>query len=84
MPISEQIPSNAQMGPRDLKKYCRVSGSADALLKTAISRLRLSARAYHRVLKIARTIADLARSSSIEPPHLSEAVQYRGLDRVVA
>ncbi|MFQ6047157.1 MAG: YifB family Mg chelatase-like AAA ATPase, partial [Gemmatimonadales bacterium] len=52
--------ANAHMGPKDLKKYCRVSEAADALLKTAIQRLRLSARAYHRVLKIARTIADLA------------------------
>ena len=73
--------ANAHMGPRDLKKFCRVSDSADALLKTAISRLKLSARAYHRVLKIARTIADLAGSSSIEAPHVSEAVQYRSLDR---
>ncbi len=73
--------ANAHMGPRDLKKYCRVSDSAEALLKTAISRLKLSARAYHRVLKIARTIADLASSSSIEAVHVSEAVQYRSLDR---
>ncbi len=73
--------ANAHMAPRDLKKFCRVTESADALLKTAIHRLRLSARAYHRVLKIARTIADLAESPRIEPAHVSEAVQYRSLDR---
>ncbi len=75
--------ANAHMTPQDLKKYCRVSDSADALLKTAIHRLRLSARAYHRVLKIARTIADLAGSAAIEPAQVSEAVQYRSLDRAV-
>ncbi len=73
--------ANAHTGPRDLKRFCQVSDSADALLKMAISKLKLSARAYHRVLKIARTIADLAESSSIEAPHVSEAVQYRSLDR---
>jgi magnesium chelatase family protein len=75
--------ANAHMTPKDLRTYCRVSDSADALLKTAIGRLKLSARAYHRVLKIARTIADLAGSPTIEPPHVSEAVQYRSLDRSV-
>jgi magnesium chelatase family protein len=76
--------ANAHMAPRDLKGYCRVSQGADALIKTAIARLSLSARAYHRVLKIARTIADLADSSTIEVGHVSEAVQYRNLDRPVA
>ncbi len=75
--------ANAHMGPRDLKKFCHVTESADALLKTAIGRLKLSARAYHRVLKIARTIADLAERPTIEPAHVSEAVQYRSLDRAM-
>lgn len=75
--------ANAHMGPKDLKKLCRLTDSADALLKTAIGRLKLSARAYHRVLKIARTIADLAGAAAIEPAHVSEAVQYRSLDRAV-
>jgi magnesium chelatase family protein len=73
--------ANAHMAPRDLSRYCRVSDSADALLRAAIQRLGLSARAYHRVLKIARSIADLAECATIEPVHVSEAVQYRGLDR---
>ncbi|KPK64946.1 MAG: hypothetical protein AMS21_06020, partial [Gemmatimonas sp. SG8_38_2] len=66
---------------KGLGAFCRVSDAADALLKTAIQRLHLSARAYHRVLKIARTIADLAGSSGLESAHVSEAVQYRSLDR---
>ncbi len=69
------------MGPKDLKRFCRISDGAEALLKTPIQRLKLSARAYHRVLKISRTIADLAGSASIEAAHVSEAVQYRSLDR---
>jgi magnesium chelatase family protein len=77
------IYANAHMAPRDLRAFCRVSDGADALLRSAITRLRLSARAYHRILKIARTIADLAASDSIEPAHVSEAVQYRSLDRPV-
>ena len=75
------IYANAHMRPRDLAPDCRVSQAADALLKSAITRLNLSARAYHRVLKIARTIADLADSAQIEAQHVSEAVQYRTLDR---
>jgi magnesium chelatase family protein len=64
-----------------LEKFCAVTNEADTLLKTAIGRLRLSARAYHRILKIARTIADLAEAGTVEAVHVSEAVQYRGLDR---
>jgi magnesium chelatase family protein len=75
------IYANAHMAPRDIRSFCRVSDSADALLRTAISRLGLSARGYHRVLKIARTVADLDGQPELEPKHVSEAIQYRSLDR---
>jgi magnesium chelatase family protein len=75
------IYANAHMAPRDIRAHCRVSDGADALLKTAITRLGLSARAYHRILKIARTVADLDEATSLEPRHVSEAIQYRSLDR---
>jgi magnesium chelatase family protein len=77
------IYANAHMTARDLRAFCHVSAEADALVKHAITRLRLSARAYHRILKIARTIADLAGDTEIRPNHVSEAVQYRSLDRPV-
>jgi magnesium chelatase family protein len=69
------------MSARDLRSFCRTSDPVEQLLRTAIHRLRLSARAYHRVLRIARTIADLAGSPELECAHVSEAVQYRTLDR---
>ncbi|HEY6208807.1 MAG TPA: magnesium chelatase, partial [Gemmatimonadales bacterium] len=72
---------NAHMAPRDIRTFCRVSDGADALLRTAITRLALSARAYHRILKIARTIADLDAAAELQPKHVSEAIQYRSLDR---
>jgi magnesium chelatase family protein len=75
--------ANAHMTARDLRAFCRVSATADAVVKSAITRLRLSARAYHRILKIARTIADLGEAAAIEPAHVSEAVQYRSLDRPI-
>lgn len=75
------IYANAHMAPRDIRTHCKVSDGADSLLKTAITRLGLSARAYHRILKIARTIADLDGAPSLGSKHVSEAVQYRSLDR---
>ena len=77
------VHANAHMAPRDLREFCKIGEGSDALLRTAITRLGLSARAYHRVLKIARTIADLGGSGSIEAAHVSEAIQYRSLDRVL-
>jgi magnesium chelatase family protein len=66
---------------RHLKKYSRLDSAGDKLLEEAIQRLRLSARAYHRILKVARTIADLEQGEHIAPHHLLEAIQYRSLDR---
>ena len=73
--------ANAHMAPRDIRAFCRVSDGADGLLRTAITRLGLSARAYHRILKIARTIADLEGAADLAAKHVSEAIQYRSLDR---
>lgn len=78
------IHANAHMTPRDLRQFCRIGDAGDALLRTAINRLGLSARAYHRVLKIARTIADLDGAAEIGTAHVGEAVQYRSLDRGAA
>lgn len=72
---------NAQMGSRHLRRCCALDGDAAALLEAAVNRLGLSARAYHRILKIGRTIADLAGAESMRIDHLSEAIQYRSLDR---
>ena len=69
------------MSARDLRRHCRLSESAESVLRQAVTRLSLSARAYHRVLKIARTIADLAGAADITTAHVSEAIQYRSLDR---
>jgi magnesium chelatase family protein len=71
---------NSQLGPRELEGVCFAEDAARALLKQAIARLNLSARAYHRVLKLARTIADLAGRSTIATAHMAEAIQYRRLD----
>jgi magnesium chelatase family protein len=69
------------MGAREIRRYCNVNEQAEKLLETAINKLGLSARAYSRVLKVARTIADLAGSSDIESAHIAETIQYRSLDR---
>jgi magnesium chelatase family protein len=73
--------ANAHMGARDLRRHCRLSGPVESLLRDAVNRLGLSARAYHRVLKIARTIADLEGSADLSTAHVGEAIQYRSLDR---
>ncbi|MHB9132984.1 MAG: YifB family Mg chelatase-like AAA ATPase [Armatimonadota bacterium] len=75
------IKNNAQMRPRDLRQFCPLSEDVQSLLRTAIDQLHLSARAYDRILKLARTIADLDTSDQIAVPHIAEAIQHRSLDR---
>lgn len=75
------IYTNAQMSSKQLKEVCVISNVGANLLKTAMQRLNLSARAYDRILKVSRTIADLAGTEDIRPEHLAEAIQYRSLDR---
>lgn len=72
---------NAQMSSKLIRKFCILDDAGNALLKNAMERLGLSARAYDRILKVSRTIADLDGSDSIRPDHLAEAIQYRSLDR---
>ncbi|OJW96341.1 MAG: hypothetical protein BGO70_01275 [Bacteroidetes bacterium 43-93] len=72
---------NAQISSKQLKEICAINTVGQTLLKTAMDRLNLSARAYDRILKVSRTIADLAASEEIRPEHLAEAIQYRSLDR---
>ena len=75
------VHANARMAARDVRRHCRLSEPVESLLRDAVTRLGLSARGYHRVLKIARTIADLEASEHLTPNHVSEAIQYRSLDR---
>jgi magnesium chelatase family protein len=79
--VDKKTYSNAQMMPKMIRKYCAITSDGEKLLENAITRLGLSARAHDRILKVARTIADLDAAESIEPRHLSEAIQYRTLDR---
>ena len=69
--------SNADMSPAELRRFCSLDDAPQALMKTAMRQLQLTARGYHRVLKLARTIADLAGSAEITQIHLAEALQYR-------
>jgi magnesium chelatase family protein len=75
------IYANAQMSSKQLREICMISSVGEALLKKAMERLNLSARAYDRILKVSRTIADLSSSDDIKPEHLAEAIHYRSLDR---
>lgn len=77
----EKVHYNAQMGSKLIRKYCQIDDASLALLKNAMEKLNLSARAYDRILKVARTIADLDQKENIETPHIAEAIQYRSLDR---
>jgi magnesium chelatase family protein len=76
-----KITCNARMGPRELKSFCELDEATRDLLKHAMTEYNLSARAYDRILKVARTIADLAAAENITGDHISEAIQFRSLDR---
>jgi magnesium chelatase family protein len=78
---SERIYANAQMGSREIRKYCELGTESEHLLERAMVKQGLTARAHDRILKVSRTIADLAGVEAIEPGHLAEAIQYRTLDR---
>jgi magnesium chelatase family protein len=73
---------NADMGPREVRQFCVLDNEGEGLVKSAVRQMRLSARAYHRVLKLARTIADLEGVGDIRPHHLAEALQYRAMHDV--
>ena len=76
-----RVHCNAQMGPRMIRTHCALDAAGQQLIASVIDRLGMSARAHDRILKVARTIADLEGSESIAPGHLAEAIQYRTLDR---
>jgi magnesium chelatase family protein len=80
--MTRQGKSNARLAPPEIESYCRPDAAGTTLLTQAMARLSLSARAYHRILKVARTIADLAGASAIAAPHVAEAIAYRRLDRM--
>ena len=75
--VGNGIASNADMGVAEVRQFCKLDEAGESLMRSAMSQLQLSARSYHRVLKLARTIADLAGSEDIQSVHLAEALQYR-------
>ena len=78
-----KVNCNARMGPRQIKQHRKLSDDSQELIRVAMTELNLSARAYDRILKVSRTVADLAQSDSITPEHVSEAIQYRTFDRTL-
>ena len=77
IPAPITIASNADMGPGQVREICRLDETGRGLVRAAMQQMQMSARAFHRILKLARTIADLAGSEGIETAHLAEAIQYR-------
>ncbi len=79
----KKINCNARMGPRQIKQHCQLSDESQELIRVAITELNLSARAYDRILKVSRTVADLQSNEAITAEHVSEAIQYRTFDRTL-
>ena len=79
--LNRQNKTNSRLSVKEIDQFCALDNKSENLLKQAINRLNLSARAYHRILKVARTIADLAGIEQISNQHIAEAVQYRRLDK---
>jgi magnesium chelatase family protein len=77
----EKLYCNAQMHSRHIRTFCELSADCERLLERAMTQQGLSARAHDRILKVARTVADLEDSANLEPKHIAEAIQYRSLDR---
>jgi magnesium chelatase family protein len=71
------LQTNADMGPAEIRKFCPIDETSANLMKAAMQQMQLSARAYHRILKLARTIANLAGAEHIQTAHIAEAIQYR-------
>jgi len=80
-PSKQKLYCNAQMAPRHIRPFCELSADCERLLERAMMQQGLTARAHDRILKVARTIADLEGATAIEPKHIAEAIQYRTLDR---
>jgi magnesium chelatase family protein len=79
----KKVNCNARMGPRQIKQHCKLSDESQELIRVAMTELNLSARAYDRILKVSRTIADLQAADDITTEHVSEAIQYRTFDRTL-
>ena len=79
----KKVNCNARMGPRQIRQHCTLSAESQELIRVAMTELNLSARAYDRILKVSRTVADLQSSDEITAEHVSEAIQYRTFDRTL-